>query len=372
MKVLYIFRSLAVWGGIERVLVEKMNLLVTLYGYDVYMLTADQGQHPVPYQLEKGVHLEDLDIRFHRQYRYHGLMRFFMKIRLRRLFMQRVGHRLKSIKPDVIVCTTANYVDLDVLVKLKGHVPLVVESHSIYRQTIGHRGLKGRFADYMFHKSLKKAQAIVALTDGDALEWRRYYSNVQVIPDIVQLNEGEIAPLTNKRVIFVGRFDYQKRPLEIIQIWKKLYPQFPDWHLDIFGEGEQQQELENTARYLNMNIHIHQPTDKIFDFYRVSSILVSTSLYEPFGLVIPEAMSCGVPVVAYDCPYGPHDLIKDGQNGFLVSMNDQLTFADRLCFLMSDYSLRQQMGQAAILVSQQYSVDKVMPLWHQLFCLMET
>lgn len=372
MKVLYIFRSLAVWGGIERVLVEKMNHLVTMYGYEVYMLTTDQGRHPIPYQLERDVHLEDLGIQFHQQYRYHGLMRFLMKIRLRRLFMQRVGHRLKSIKPNVIVCTTANYVDMDVLVKLKGHVPLVVESHSIYRQTIGHCGLKGRFADYMYHKSLKKAQAIVALTDGDALEWRRYYSNVIVIPDIVHLNDGEIAPLNSKRVIFVGRFDYQKRPMEIVKIWQQVHPKFPDWHLDIFGEGEQQQELENAARSLNMNIHIHQPTDKIFDCYRNCSMMVSTSLYEPFGLVIPEAMSCGLPVVAYDCPYGPHDLITDGQNGFLIPMNDQQVYAERLSSLISDISLRQQMGQAAIAASQQYSADKVMPLWHQLFCHINT
>ena len=120
-----------------------------------------------------------------------------------------------------------------------------------------------------------------------------------------------------------------------------------------------------------MNIHIYQPTDKIFDCYRESSILVSTSLYEPFGLVIPEAMSCGIPVIAYDCPYGPHDLIIDGQNGFIIPMDDQLAFAERLCSLISDFSLRQQMGQAAIVASQQYSADKIMPLWHQFFSLVK-
>ena len=70
MKVLYVFRSLAVWGGIERVLVEKMNYLSQVYGYDVYMLTSDQGNHPVPYHLDDNVHFEDLNIRFHQQYQY--------------------------------------------------------------------------------------------------------------------------------------------------------------------------------------------------------------------------------------------------------------------------------------------------------------
>ena len=372
MKVLYVYRSLAHWGGIERVLVEKMNHLVTMYGYEVYMLTADQGQHPVPYQLEDGVHLEDLGIRFHQQYQYHGLKRILMMIRLKRLFQQRMGLRLKSIAPDVIVCTTANYVDLDVLVQLKGNVPLVVESHSIYRQTFIRKSCADYYAHYMYHKSLKKVLTIVTLTDGDAIEWRRHFSNVVVIPDMVHMNGGAISTLANKRVIFVGRFDYQKRPLEMVEIWQHIQPKFPDWHLDFYGEGEQQQELENVVQSLNMNIHVHQPTNRIFDCYRQSSILVSTSLYEPFGLVIPEAMSCGLPVIAYDCPYGPHDLIQDSQNGFLVPMNNQQAFAERLSSLISDFSLRQQMGQAAITASQQYSADMIMPLWHRLFSLIKS
>lgn len=372
MRILYVCRSLAYWGGIERILVDKMNHLVTMYGYNVYMVTTDQGEHPVPYRLDDKVNLEDFDIRFHRQYRYRGLKRFWVAWQLGRLFKQRLTERLQVIQPDIIVCTTANYVDINVLAKVKGRIPLIVESHSICRRTLGQKGLRNRFADFMFRKGLSKSQMIVALTEGDAAEWRDIIPNVCVIPNMVHLNEGEVSCLENKRVIFVGRFDYQKRPMELLKIWQLVHSKFSDWHLDIFGEGEQQQELENAASSLNMNIHIHQPTDKIIECYRESSILVSTSLFEPFGLVIPEAMSCGLPVIAYDCPYGPHDLIKDGQNGFLVPMNDQQAFADRLCSLISDIFLRRKMGQAAIAVSQRYSAEKVMPLWHQLFCLMKT
>ena len=91
MKILYVFRSLAQWGGIERVLVDKMNYLVAMYNYDVYMLTADQGDHSVPYPLEDGVHFEDLCIRFHQQYLYRGLKRLIVARRLSRLFKQRLS-----------------------------------------------------------------------------------------------------------------------------------------------------------------------------------------------------------------------------------------------------------------------------------------
>lgn len=367
MIILYVFRSLAHWGGIERVLVDKMNYLVTMYGYEVFMLTTDQGNHPVPYQLEKGVHLEDLGIRFHQQYRYHGLKRLWIAWRLEKLFKQHLANRFQTIKPDVIICTTANYVDINILAKVKGSIPLIVESHSIYRRTLNQKGLRNRYVDYMYRKGLSKAEMIVTLTEGDAAEWRKAFSNVSVIPNMVHLSEGEFSSLDHKRVLWVGRFDYQKRPMEMIEIWKMVYPQFPDWHLDIYGEGEQQEELETLAKSIGMNIHIHQPTDRIFDAYRNSSILVSTSLFEPFGLVIPEAMSCGLPVVAYDCPYGPADMINDGKTGFLVPMDDRQAFAKQLIRLMSDDDIRQQLGKAAVISAQAYSAEKIMPQWRLLY-----
>ena len=366
MKVLYVFRSLAHWGGIERILVDKMNCLAMTYGYEVYMLTADQGNHPVPYQLASTVHLEDLGICFHHQYRYSLLKRLLVAKRKERLFKKLLSERLRSVSPDVIVCTTANDVDINILVKLKGDIPLIVESHSICRMTLGRKGLRGCYADYRYRKGLSKAQMIVALTEEDALEWRKIFSHVCIIPNTVHLNDGHVSSLAPKRVIWVGRLDYQKRPMEAIRIWQQVYPRFSDWHLDIYGEGERQ-ELESVALSLGMNIHIHQPTEQIFDAYRESSVLISTSLFEPFGLVIPEAMSCGLPVVSYDSPYGPASIISEGKDGFVVPMHNRKEFARCLCQLMGDEELRKEMGRCAIASSRRYSADKIMPLWKQLF-----
>jgi len=367
MKILYVFRSLAVWGGIERVLVDKMNYLSKMYADEIFMLTTDQGNHSVPYQLEPTVHLEDLDICFHHQYRYNGIKRWLTAHRLSRLFKKRLLERIQSINPDIIVCTTANYLDIILLAKIKKSVPLVVESHSICRVTLGHKGLKNRYANYMYRRGLAKAQALVVLTEEDAADWRNIHSCVRVIPNIVHLNDGDISSYDHKHVIFVGRMDYQKRPMEMIKIWQMVYSSFPDWHLDIYGEGQQLQELERVAQSIDMNIHIHQPNNRIFDVYRDSSILVSTSLFEPFGLVILEAMSCGLPVVSYDSPFGPSSIISNGENGFLVENNNRQAFADKLCLLMSDISLRQRMGKAASVSAQRFSARNIMPKWRELF-----
>lgn len=367
MRILYVFRSLAVWGGIERVLVEKMNYLSSVYGYDVYMITSDQSNHPIPYYLEETVHIEDLNIRFHHQYKYNIVKRQWVKKRLKQKYEQCLDIRIRQIQPDIIVCTTADHIDS--LVKLKGLIPLVVESHSICLRTIedGRYWLQRKWYKHHYLKALSKIDVIVALTEADANEWRKVHSHVVVIPNIVHLNKGAVSALENKRVIWVGRFVYQKRPMEMIRIWEKIQPLFPDWQLDIYGEGEQKQELEDMVHEVNMNIVVHQPTEHIFDCYRESSIFVSTSLFEPFGLVIPEAMSCGLPVMAYDCPYGPADIISDGKNGYLIDCDNIDNYIDKLSLLMCDRNLRIKLGKDGLLSSKRYEEDQIMPLWRALF-----
>lgn len=365
MKVLYIFRSLAVWGGIERVLVDKMNYLTSMYGYEVYMLTTCQGNHPVPYQLNNAVHLEDLGIQFHLQYQYRGLKKMWDCWSRTKRFERLLSERIKEIHPDVIICTTADPVFS--IAKLKGEIPLVVESHSICTRTLGVKGLRQRHVARVLLKGLKKAVCLVALSEGDANEWRKLGIPVQVIPNIVHLNEGSLSSLDQKHVIFVGRLDYQKRPMLMIQIWKELFHRHQDWHLDIYGEGELKEALQNVIDSQNINIHLHEPTSQIFEAYRNSSILVVTSLYEPFGLVIPEAMSCGLPVVSFDCSYGPSSIITNGKDGFLVENDDIVTFTKRLEQLIDDSPLRLKMGVCAVETSKRFSAQQVMPKWKDFF-----
>lgn len=365
MRVLYVFRSLAVWGGIERILVDKMNCLVSMYGYEVYMITTCQGNHPVPYQLDNAVHLEDLGIQFHRQYQYRGFKKLWDGWKRTKRFEGLLSERIKRIRPDIIICTTADPVFS--ITKVKGEIPLIVESHSICLWTLDVKGLRQRHVARILLRGLKKAACLVALSEGDANEWRKRGFPVQVIPNIVHLNGEKLSSLDRKHVIFVGRLDYQKRPSLMVQIWKELFPKHQDWHLDIYGEGEQKQALQNVIGSQNLNIHLHEPTDQIFEAYRNSSILVVTSLYEPFGLVIPEAMSCGLPVVSFDSPYGPSSIITDGKDGYIAKDNDIELFTKRLEQLMDDTSLRLKMGTYAVESSKRFSAKQIMPKWKDLF-----
>ena len=363
MRVVYLYPALAIWGGVERILVDKMNYLVRHYGYDVYMITSDQGQHKIPYELDEHVHVIDLDIRFHTRFRYKLLRRLIEYRRLSRLYHERLKKQLMLIRPDIVITTT--FQDMRPLLKIKGDLPLVVESHVnfMHPDTLLHKIQMG-----VNNYWIGKAEAIVTLTNGDAEDWRKVSNHVHVIPNMVHLNDTDLySDCTSKRVLFVGRFEEQKNIGELISIWQHIHPKFPDWKLDLYGDGSLWEIFKCEADALNINIEIHKPTAQIMDAYHSSSVFVMTSLYEPFGLVIPEAMSCGLPVVSYDSPYGPDSIISEGKDGFIVPLHDRQAFGNRLCQLMGTDELRKEMGKRAIVSSQRFSADKIMPMWKELF-----
>lgn len=368
MKILYINDALAIWGGIERVLVDKVNHLADMYDFEIILVTLNQGNHPIPYMLSPKVKCKDLDIQFHKQYKYRGLKRLYVRFQLKRLFKARFRKLIETIKPDVIVCVRIEL--MNTVSQVKGTIPLIYESHNSKNAHV--------FLNMNFYERMKftwnnrhamKAQIVVALTEGDASDWRPINSHVCVIPNMVSLNKsGCYSDCQTKSVIYVSRFSDQKDIQSLIQIWSIVHLRHSDWQLHIYGEyGELQDELLPMINQMNTNITIHNPTSHIFEEYLKCSMLLLTSRYEPFGLVLPEAMSCGLPVIAFDCPYGPAEIITDGVDGFLIKNRDNNAFADKVCLLIENKDLRVKMGKAGILSSKRYEADRIIPQWKVLF-----
>ena len=164
----------------------------------------------------------------------------------------------------------------------------------------------------------------------------------------------------------MGRVDSQKGYQYLDAIWRIVKKRHPDWRLDIYGEGADLSENQSLIPQ-GEHVYAHPQTLDILNKYKESSILVLTSVYEPFGLVMPEAMSCGIPVVAFDCPYGPSEIISDGKDGFLVDCYDVEAFANRLCMLIENEALRKQMGMYAAQSSLRFKKEVIMPQWNNLF-----
>ena len=291
------------------------------------------------------------------------------KWKLKNLFVNRLRTYVNKVKPDIVL--TARTEMISGIVAAKGNVPFVFESHSSY---IAHRYLSNGFFHLVksefLNRNVKHANMVVTLTNGDAFEWGKVTKNVCVIPNVVHLNDNmSFSDCKNKIVIFVGRFSRQKDIGSLLKIWRVVHHRFPDWKLHIYGGfGEEQESIMNDIDKLNnINIKVYPPTSAIFEKYCESSILLLTSLFEPFGLVLPEAMSCGLPVVAFDCPYGPHDIIRDGIDGFVVGNRDINLFTEKVCQLMNSYDLRVKMGREGMLSSARYKEINIMPQWIKLF-----
>ena len=127
MRIMYIAKVFAEWGGLERVWTDRLNALSEIPGYEVWLGTTDQGTHPYPYQFCDKVHLVDLDIRFVRQYRYGFVKRYLTRFRLMRLYKKRLLAFFTEIRPDVLVTNSSE--NVAVLNRWRKDIPLVVECH---------------------------------------------------------------------------------------------------------------------------------------------------------------------------------------------------------------------------------------------------
>ena len=367
MRILYVTDALAIWGGLERVLVEKANYLATHDGNEVFMLTISQGDHPFPFPLDNMVAHVDLNIPFYTQYQYSGIRRLLSLRRLHRDCRKGLRQQLNYINPDAILCPRIEFVK-DIC-KVKGDTPLVFESHSSFWTSRFERaGLLRRLHTWWMNQSAKQAQAVVTLTEGDAAAWRKVNNHVFVIPDVVHLNEKDVySNVDAKSTVFVGRLSRQKDIGSLLSIWQLVRQRHPDWQLHVYGEkGNIEEPLWQQLQEEGNGITVHSPTTEILNVYQQHAMLLLTSRYEPFGMVLPEAMSCGLPVVAFDCPYGPADIITNGVDGFLVGNRDIQQFVDKVCLLIENEKLRREMGQNGIKAAERYKEDMIMSLWNNL------
>ena len=181
-----------------------------------------------------------------------------------------------------------------------------------------------------------------------------------------------LSAIKEKEVIYIGRLDSnQKKVQRLVEVWSLFEKKHSDWRLTIVGDGPDKGMLEQSVRVNNLkNVHF-EGYQSPRPYYERASVLMLTSDFEGFPLVLPECMSFGVVPVVYGSYSAVYDIIKDGENGRIVKQVnntfDKEAMADVLDEIIRNDDKRQEMALSAIETSRQYSINSIYNSWNKIF-----
>ncbi len=373
MKIIYCTHSTCNPGGMERVLLNKVTYLSLLSGWEVSVVTTDQHQRPPFYPFPEKVRMTDLGINYSEDNGKGAWKKITGYLRKRKEHKRKLTALLLKEKPDIVVSLYPS--ESSFIPDIKDGSKKVLELHycKFFRLQYGRRGLLGwidKLRTRQDEQIVRRFDKFVVLTNEDRGYWGNL-PNIEVIPNAAMHVSDAYSDVMNKRVIAVGRLDYQKGFDRLIQAWELVQytGKFTDWKLDIFGQGEWREMLQQMIdkAELQNTVCLNRPTKQIGEEYVKSDMLVMSSNYEGFPMVMIEAMACGLPVVSFDYKCGPKDIIQTGINGLLVPNGDIQALADAMMKVMEDEAYRKMLSLNARKVVDTYSEQAVMSQWIRLF-----
>lgn len=221
-------------------------------------------------------------------------------------------------------------------------------------------------------RQLPKLDMLLTLTTTDAEEYRRALGDrppIRVMENATPEYEGPLSTLDSKVVVAAAHLSRDKGLDRLIDAWVGVHARHPDWELRIFGEGPLRRQLSEQIEGLGL-----QGVARMMGYSRsmmsemvAASVFVLSSRVEGYGMVLVEAMSAGVPVVSFDAPTGPRDIISDGEDGFLVPNGDVEGLADAICRLIEDEPLRGRLAASGRVTAQARTQPAIARRWETLF-----
>lgn len=375
MKIAYIYPALDIYGGADRIITQKANYLADRFGYDVYVITAHQCGKPLSFPLLPSVTHIDMAVDFHKQYGKPLIKRASIYLRLIREYKKKLSILFHKEKFDIVITTISRDIDFindikDGSIKLaEAHISKahVRNLHLLQHKNFIYRTL-GKIWTRKLEKNISKFERLIVLTNKDAESWK-HITDALVIPNFIPIKIEEISSRKSKNIISVGRLYPQKGYDFLIEAWSLIHHKYPDWTINIYGEGEQEEYLASLIEKNNIgrSFKIHKPLKNIQEKYVESSFYVMSSRFEGLPLVLIEAMASGLPAVSFDCPEGPKDIINDGTDGFLVENANVGHFAEKMSQLIENEDMRIKMGEAAVKAMERFTSDLVMQNWSNLF-----
>lgn len=286
----------------------------------------------------------------------------------------RLRRALSAAPPDILLSFLGTNNITALLATIGLSVPVIISERNNYKTQ--KLGTLRRFLQRLFYP---KATALVSVSKGVDLDFTWVPAPLRhVIYNPVVLNEDAPLPASlatilsgKKTLLAVGSLSPQKGHDRLIRAFAKCAPRFPDWQLLIVGEGSRRELLESQISSLQMDGRVHLPgaVKEVHALMRACDLFALPSHYEGFPNVLVEAMSCGLPCVSFDCPYGPAEIIENGKNGLLIENDNEEAFVNALEQLMDDQPLRTRLSANAPAILNKLDIHAIAAQWEALFPL---
>ena len=337
------------------------------------ILTDGAGKAPF-YPLSEKVRVINLDIGFEALWELSFLRKIPAYLKKQRQYKRRLREELMRLRPDITISTLRREVNF--ITSLPDGSKKVGELH-VNRQNYRNfeandtnvvKRLFAKWWSWRLVGKLRRLDRFVVLTNEDRLSWHEL-SDVTVIPNPLPKLPDRRSPLTEKRIIAVGRYAYQKGFDLLLEAWSRVEKQYPNWHLTVFGAGERA-PYEQLARELMPDASRYELRGAVEDIgkeYLASSVFVFSSRFEGFGMALLEAMSYGLPAISFDCPCGPKDIVSNGHDGILVESGNVAELAEAMSRMISDADLRQRLADEAVKTAREYDIKAIGKRWDELF-----
>jgi glycosyltransferase involved in cell wall biosynthesis len=362
MKLIYLTSQLYLHGGIEKMLAQKINYWLEVYGYEVILCTTEQMNNPFVYYIDNRVKHIDLGINYDRNKSYFHPKNLWKSVKhyfsLRKM--------LEWEQPTVVI--SANYTPEQFLLPFMAkHFRTVKEFHSSGVTITKPKSLLEKMKHRLF-LLFKRYDALVVLNEDEC----KYYpfTKLHVIPNFLAKRQKERSVVKEKIIIAAGRIAPVKQFEHLIHAWSLIAAKHPDWVVKIFGDGDvtlTSQLNQQIQESKISNIHLMGATEHLNQEMMKASLFAMTSATECFPMVLLEAQAAGLCIISYDCPNGPRHIVHHKIDGLLTPTNEIAIFADNLTWLLENEEVRTSMGENAKLGVETYSQASIMELWNTLF-----
>lgn len=361
-------------GGIEKQTVTLANELCK--HYEVEMICTYSMKTAPAYPVDQRVKLtylmddkpnrEEIKAAIHSKNPFALLKQGIRAAKILYLKKARMIKAIKALKSDYVLSTRIEFAQM-----LTDHAPKGIVTMT---QEHLHDGSEQYIA--RAQKAFAGLDYLLVLCDGSRENFTRWLSHnkkikIVQIPNILDSIPEETAALSGNRLVAAGRLHPVKNFEALLDVFALVHKEIPDATLTLVGGGDEYDRLCSQAKSLGLENDVTLTgmvsAAEVKEQMLASDLYVMTSHTECFPMVLLEASSVGLPLVAFDVPVGPRSIIENGQNGYLAAYEDKQQMADRIICMLKDRQALQQLGANAKVMSRQYLAQNIMPQWHQLF-----